>query len=144
MFGRARNPATTAVAISCVALLAALWELPHALRSSQAQVSTNAGLTSLDRELAAAHAYSVHETLATDAAQLIPRNATFYVATGGQPGTDAYAPFYAYWLLPRRHTDYPQNAEWIVDYGADPSQLAVPTEVVKDLGGGAEILKVRK
>jgi hypothetical protein len=106
-------------------------------------VSTNAGRTALDRELAPAQAYSVHETLATDAADLIPRDAVFYVAVGG-PATDAFAPFYAYWLLPRRHTDTPQNAQWIVDYGADPGQLAVATDVVKDLGGGAEILKVRK
>jgi hypothetical protein len=127
-----------------VALGAAVYELPHSLSSAQKQVETNAGRTSLDRELAPAQTYGVHQDLAVRAASVIPRNGTFYVATGGQPSAVAAPPFYAYWLLPRRHTDDLGSAQWVVDWGADPSQLAVKTRVVADLGGGAQVLRVER
>jgi hypothetical protein len=126
-----------------VALIAAVRQLPRSLHSAQAQIDTNANLSPLQRELAPAYAYGVHADLAVRAAEILPRNAVFYVATGGQPGSDAAPPFYAYWLLPRRHTSDLQTADWIVDFGADPSQLAVPVKVVLDLGG-AWVLKVRR
>ena len=72
--------------IAVVALVAAIVELPHSLRSTQKQVAANAGLSLEDRELAAARAYGVNQSLAMAAAQVIPRDAVFYVATGNQPG----------------------------------------------------------
>ncbi len=84
----------------------------------------------------------MHESLAVRAAALLPRDARFYVATGGGTGSVASGPFYTYWLLPRRAVPEAVSADWIVDYGADPSQLPVKTKVVEDLGGGALVLKV--
>jgi hypothetical protein len=127
-----------------VALVAAVKQLPASLRSAQAQIETNAGLTPLDRELAPAHAYDVHASLAVTAAQFIPRNAVFYVATGGGAGSVAALPFYTYWLLPRRRTDDLGSAQWIVNFGADASKLPVKFDVVADLGGGAQVLRVRR
>jgi len=136
--------AAAAALLAVVALLAAVTELPSSLRKAQEQVETNAGLTSVDRELAPARAYGVHADLALRAAEVLPRDAVFYVASAGQSASVAAPPFYAYWLLPRRHTDDVGNADWIVDWGADPAQLGVKTEVVADLGGGAEVLRVRR
>jgi len=133
-----------AALLVAVALVAAVKELPSSLRATQKEVETNAGLSSLDRELAPAHAFDVHESLAVRAAELLPKNAVFYVATGGGPGSVASPPFYAYWLLPRRHTNDLGSAGWIVDFGADPAKLGVKVDVVADLGGGAEVLKVRR
>jgi hypothetical protein len=128
--------------VTAVALGAALSQLPDALRASQQQISTNAGLSLQDRELAPASAYGVHGGLALRAAVDIPRDGVFYVATGGQGGSTAAPPFYAYWLLPRRHTDDIGSAGWIVDFGADPASLGVKVKVVDDLGGGAQVLQV--
>ena len=133
-----------AAVVVAVALLAAVKQLPRSLRATQAQVDTNAGLSSLDRELAPAHAYDVHESLALRAAELLPRNAVYYVATGSGAGAVAAPPFYAYWLLPRRRTDNVGSAAWIVNFGADASQLPVKFDVVADLGGGAQVLRVRR
>jgi len=133
-----------AALLVAVALVAAVKELPSSLRATQKEVETNAGLSSLDRELAPAHAFDVHESLAVRAAELLPKDAVFYVATGGGAGSVAAPPFYAYWLLPRRHTDDLGSAGWIVDFGADPAKLGVKVDVVADLGGGAEVLKVRR
>jgi len=142
---RFRNWTSAAAAlVVAVALVSAVKELPRSLRSAQAQIDTNAALTQQQRELAPAQAYGVHEDLALRAAEILPKNAVFYVATGSQPGSDAAPPFYAYWLLPRRHTDDLAAAGWIVDFGADPTQLAVPVKMVLDLGGGASILQVRR
>jgi hypothetical protein len=130
--------------IAVVALGAAVVELPHSLRSAQRQVAANAGLSLEQRELAPARAYNVNESLALRAGELLPRDAVFYVATGDGPGATAAPPFYAFWLLPRRHTDQAAAAQWIVDAGADASRLGVKASVVADLGGGAEILRVRR
>ena len=130
--------------IAVVALVAAIVELPHSLRSTQKQVAANAGLSLEDRELAAARAYGVNQSLAMAAAQVIPRDAVFYVATGNQPGATAAQPFFAYWLLPRRQAATLGDAQWIVDFGGDPSGLGVKAKVVDDLGGGAEILRVER
>ena len=130
--------------VAVVALVAAVVELPDSLRSTQKRVAANAGLSLEDRELAAARAYNVNQSLALTAAQVLPRTAVFYVATGDQPGATAAPPFLAYWLLPRRHTDDLSDAQWIVDFGADPGRLGVKARVVDDLGGGAEILRVEQ
>jgi hypothetical protein len=145
MAARSRHVTSIAVAVLVgVVLLAALKQLPKSLRAAQAQISTNAGLSSLDRELAPAHAYDVHESLAVRAAELLPRNAVFYVVTGSGAGSVAAPPFYAYWLLPRRRTNDLGSAGWIVNFGADASQLPVKFDVVADLGGGAQVLRVRR
>jgi hypothetical protein len=133
-----------AVLLAAVALLAALKQLPSSLRSTQAQTETNGGLSLLDRELAPARETGVHQDLALRAAALIPRNAVFYVATGGGPGSVAAPSFYAYWLLPRRRTDTAGAADWIVSFGADPASLGVKVDVVEDMGGGAQVLRVRR
>ena len=138
------STSAAAVLVAVVALLAAVKQLPDALRAEQAQIDKNAGLSQLDRELAPAHAFDVHEALAVKAAEALPRDAVFYVATGSGAGSVASSPFYAYWLLPRRRASDIGSADWIVDFGADPATLGVKVDVVADLGGGAEILKVRR
>jgi hypothetical protein len=145
MASRFRDPrSAAAAALAVVALLAAVIELPRSLRRTNARIAANAGLSSLDRELDAARTYGVNQSLALRAAELLPRNAVFYVATGDQPGSVAAPPFYAYWLLPRRHTDDPGRAGWILSVGADPAKLGVRYDVAADLGGGAEVLRVRR
>jgi hypothetical protein len=133
-----------AALLVAVALVAAVKQLPASLRSTQAQIETNAGLSQLDRELAPAHANDVHASLVLRAAELMPRNAVFYVATGAGAGSAAAPPFYAYWLLPRRHTDDLASAQWILNFGADTSKLPVKFDVVADLGGDAQVLRVRR
>ena len=133
-----------ATLIALVALFAALKQLPTSLRAAQRQVETTAGLSDVQRELAPANTYQVNGSLLLRAQELIPKNDVFYVATGGQPGLGAASPFSAYWLLPRRHTEEPSSAQWILSYGGDPAQLGVRYKVVSDLGGGAELLRVEQ
>jgi hypothetical protein len=145
MAARSRHLASAAAALLvAVALLAAVKQLPKSLGAEQAQIETNAGLSDLDRELAPAHAYDVHQDLALRAADVLPRDAVFYVATGGGAGSVAAPSFYAYWLLPRRRTADLVSAGWIVNFGADATTLGVKFDVVADLGGGAQVLKVRR
>jgi hypothetical protein len=142
---RARRLTSAGAAlIAAIALLAALWQLPDSLRSSQERIDANAPLSAQDRELEPARANSVHGSLAVRAAEVIPEDGVYYVATGGQPGSDAAPSFYAYWLLPRRQTSDLGAAGWVVSFGADPAKLGVPTDVVVDMGGGAEVLRVRR
>jgi hypothetical protein len=136
--------AVASVVIAAVALAAAVTQLPHSLRDTQKQVSTNAGLSRVQLELEPARVYGMHQDLALRAAQVLPRDAVYYVATAGQPGSDGAPSFYAYWLLPRRHTDDIHQADWVVSWDAKPATLGVKTRVVADLGGGAQVLKVER
>lgn len=86
----------------------------------------------------------MNEKLLLRAAEILPTDAVFLVVGGRQARLSGTPFFYAYWLLPRRHTDDPRVADWIVSWGADPSRLGVNVEVVADLGGGAQIVRVRR
>jgi hypothetical protein len=135
-----------AALIAVLALLAAAKELPNSLDVTDSLVEQNAGLSPLDRELAATRAFALDPALLLRADERLPRDAVFYVTTGSAlaSGHEAAAPFSAYWLLPRRHTDDPRQADWILSFGADRAQLGVPTEVVEDLGGRMQLLRVRR
>jgi hypothetical protein len=133
-----------ALLIAAVALLAAVKQLPSSLRATQTRIAANEGLSPVERELDPARAFGVHQGLALRADELLPRDAVFYVATtAGQAGAVAAPPFYAYWLLPRRHTDNLGLAQWVLSFGVDPTQLAVGVDVVADVGG-AQVLRVRR
>jgi hypothetical protein len=144
VWGRAQLGSILPLLLAGVALLSAAWQLPRSLRDTERRVDRNAGLTPLQRELAPAGAYGAHEDLAVHAEKVIPRDASFAVVTGGQPGSDAAVHFYAYWLLPRRASPELSAAQWVITFGADPHQLAVGVDVVDDLGGGAAVGRVKR
>ena len=135
-----------AALLAAIALVTAARELPHSLRSQDRLIAENAGLSRLERELAPARAYGLDPSVILRAKERLPRDAVFYVAVGPglASGTDVAAPFSGYWLLPRRHTDDPRQADWILAFGIDPAQIGVPVEVVDDLGNGEQLLRVRR
>jgi hypothetical protein len=135
-----------AALLAAVALVAAVERLPTSVRAAEALVAENAGLSRLERELGPTRSFGLNPTLVLRADELLPRDAVFHVATGQGmlSGHDAAAPFSAYWLLPRRHTDDPRRAEWILSFGADESRFGVEVDVVEDVGAGAKLLRVRR
>jgi hypothetical protein len=135
-----------AAVLAVVALATAAKQLPSSVRAADALIAENAGLSRLDRELAPTRSFGLNPALILLADDRLPRDAVFYVATGEglASGHDAAAPFSAYWLLPRRHTDDVRQAEWILSFGADPAQLGVDVDVVEDLGDGSRLLQVRR
>jgi hypothetical protein len=86
----------------------------------------------------------MNQELALRAAEILPRDAVFAIVGDRRADTSGALFFYAYWLLPRRHTTDPSAADWIVSSGADPSLLSVKTSVVADLGDGAKVLRVQR
>jgi hypothetical protein len=135
-----------AALLTAVALIAAGKQLPSSVRAADELIGENADLSRVDRELAPTRAFGLNPSLVLRADELLPRDAVFYVVTGHGmlSGHDAAAPFSAYWLLPRRHTDDVRQAEWILSFGADPAQLGVEVDVVDDLGDGEQLLRVRR
>ena len=133
-----------ALLLAVVALLDSAKQLPVSLRATKARVNANAGLSSVQRELAPTRQYGINQELVLRAAEILPRDAVFSIVGDRRASTSGAAFFYAYWLLPRRHTDDPSASDWIVSWGADPSRLGVHVDVVVDLGGGAEVLRVRR
>jgi hypothetical protein len=145
--GRFRQASRAGAALlAVVALVTAARELPGSLRTEDGLLAENAGRSRLQRELAPALAFDLDPSLVLLAAQKLPRDAVFYVATGPGlvSGRDAAGPFSAYWLLPRRHTDDIEQAQWILGFGVDPGRLGVPVEVVDELGNGDKLLRVRR
>jgi hypothetical protein len=135
-----------AALLAVVALAAAAEQLPSSVRAADTLIAENAGLSRLDRELAPTRSFGLNPALILLADERLPQHAVFYVATGEglASGHDAAAPFSAYWLLPRRHTDDVRQAEWILSFGADPAQLGVEVDLVEDLGDGSRLLRVRR
>jgi hypothetical protein len=142
---RSRRLSSVAAALlAAVALLAAARQVPRSIRTAHARVETNAGLSHVQRELAPARFWGMNERLLLRAEQIMPRDAVYSIAVGRQQASLGVPLFYPYWLLPRRRATDPTAARWIVLWGADRSRLGVPTDVVAELGGGAEVLRVRR
>jgi hypothetical protein len=133
-----------AALLTVVALLAALRQLPRSLRTAHERVEASAGLSTRDRELAPARFWGMNERLLLRAERILPRDAVYSVAVGRQQASVGAPLFYAYWLLPRRRTKDRRAADWIVLWGGDRSRLGVETDVVANLGGGAQVLRVRR
>lgn len=141
-------------ALLWLALLAAvgvgLWRIPGAFRSSQQAVDTVHGLTPIERSLLPARSFDISTELFVAAAKDLPVDTTFYVATGTRgidvsnefvlPKTPIFA---AYWLLPRRETNDPQQADWVLSYGGDLSALGLDYARVIDAGPGQQLAEVR-
>jgi hypothetical protein len=133
-----------AALLVAVVLLAALRELPRSFRTEHERIRPTEGLSSLQRELAPARLWHMNVRLLLRAQEILPRDAVYSVAVGRRQAVRGVTLFYGYWLLPRRRSIEPGRADWIVLWGKDPSSLRVKTDVVADLGGGAEILRVRR
>ncbi len=141
-------------ALLWLALLAAvgvgLWRIPGAFRSSQQAVDTVRGLTPTERSLLPARSFDISTELFVAAAKDLPVDATFYVATGTKgiavsnefvlPKTPIFA---AYWLLPRRESNDPQQADWVLSYGADLTALGLDYARVIDVGPGQQLAEVQ-
>ena len=143
-----RDLARVGVALlTALALGAAAHELPESARAVQGQVERKPA-DPLEREVAPAYAFGLDPTLALRAGEVLPRDAVFTVLVGGDAGSarDAQQPFTVYWLLPRRYTPDPGQAEWLVNYGTDASELGLALEVVADDVGrpGWQLLRVRR
>ena len=106
-------------------------------------MDANAGLSSVQRELAPARQYGMNQELVLRAAEILPRDAVFSVVGDRRAQVSGAPLFYGYWLLPRRRTRDLRASDWILSWGKDPARLAVRAEVVADLGGGAKVLRVR-
>jgi hypothetical protein len=127
-----------------------LWRIPGAFRSSQHAVDTVRGLTPVERSLLPARSFDISTELFVAAAQDLPVDTTFYVATGNQ-GLEISSPlvlpktpiFAAYWLLPRRMTNDPQRADWVLSYGADLSTLGFDYARVIDVAPGQQLAEVK-
>jgi hypothetical protein len=127
-----------------------LWRLPGAFRSSQQAVDAVRGLTPVERSLLPARSFDISTELFVAAAQDLPGDATFYVATGnGIQVSNQYVLqktpiFAAYWLLPRRMTRDPQQADWVLSYGGDLRALGLEYVRVIDVGPGQQLAEVRR
>ena len=132
--------------IAVVALLDSAKQLPVSLRATKTRVDANAGLSSVQRELAPTRTpqYGINPELALRAAEILPRDAVFSAVGDRRADASGALFFYAYWLLPRRHTVDPRAADWVVSLRADPSRLSVKADVVADLGDGARVLRVQR
>src|SRR5947199_6212944 len=123
------------VLAACALLIAAaagvtVWRIPQAARDAQGDVDRVAGLDRVDRVLSAGREFDLETDTYVAAAQLIPPDATYYVATGTKDIQYSdlthlqlslfKAPVFAgYWFLPRRLTIDPHQADWIYSYGGD-------------------------
>lgn len=124
------------------------WQAPGTIRSLQEQARAGEGLTRLERELAPVRGVDVDTRILERARELIPAEAAFSLVTGdavrvSTPVTfEAFRQFAAYWLLPRRQTLDPTQAEWVVSYGGDLAGLGLRFRRVVVVGEGLAVAEV--
>jgi hypothetical protein len=144
------------VLAACGLLIAAaagvtVWRVPDAARDAQRDVDRVAGLGRLERGLSAGREFDLETDVYVAAAQLIPRDATYYVATGtngiavSSANVLPKAPVFAgYWLLPRRITNDAHRAGWILSYGGDLDSLGVRYSKVITIKEGWKVAEVAR
>lgn len=128
----------------------AAWQVPQTFRGAQNAVLAVKGLTPLERTLLPARSFDVSTELFVAADPALPAGATFYVTTGD--GIEVSSPFVlararvfaAYWLLPRRMTDDPRSADWVLSYGGDLTALGLEYSRVIDVAPGQQLAEVRR
>ena len=148
------------VLAACGLLIAAtagvsVWRIPDAARDAQRDVNRVAGMGRLERGLSAGREFDLETSTFVEAARLIPPTATYYVTTGlkdlsfsdpvhGQLVLFKTPVFAGYWLLPRRMTIDPHQADWIYSYGGDLSKLGLKYRRVIPSGPGAQVAEVAR
>jgi hypothetical protein len=148
------------VLAACGVLIAAaagvsVWRIPDAARDAQHDVDTVAGMGRLERGLSAGREFDLEVSTFVEAAKIIPPTATYYVATGlnglsfsdpvhGQLVLFKTPVFAGYWLLPRRLTIDPHQADWVYSYGGDLSKLGLKYKHVYPSGPGAQVAEVAR
>jgi hypothetical protein len=98
----------------------------RALSNLDDRAAQNSALSFSDREVAGGNSIVIDQEAVYEARALIPRDASYRVATGErlQNATSLTAEFvegwYRYFLLPRRPAP---GARWVICYGCDTSSL---------------------
>lgn len=81
------------------------------------------------------------------AQQKIPRNATYAIVVGKTPrGADPelVTDVLRFWLLPRRYTTKPADAQWVIAYNHPSETLGVAYTEELGLGLDVNVVKVRR
>jgi hypothetical protein len=132
-----------------------VWRIPDAARDTQRDVDRVAGMGRLDRALSAGREFDLEVSTFVEAAKIIPPNATYYVTTGlnglsfsdpvhGQLVLFKTPVFAGYWLLPRRLTIDPHQADWVYSYGGDLTKLGLKYKRILPSGPGAQVAEVAR
>ena len=145
---------------ACGLLIAAaagvsVWRIPDAARDAQRDVDHVSGMGRLERALSAGREFDLEVSTFVDAAKIIPPNATYYVTTGlnglsfsdpvhGQLVLFKTPVFAGYWLLPRRMTIDPHQADWVYSYGGDLTKLGLKYKRIYPSGPGAQVAEVAR
>jgi hypothetical protein len=138
-----------AVLVLLVAAGATAWETPSAFHSVSDSISEWIGTRTEERELAPARTVGVDERALLAAQRLIPPDAIYHVAPGPpNPAVGvahfAYRPLSFYWLFPRRYTNLPREAAWVLAYDGALRGLPLTYSRVWRVAPNAVVAEVRR
>jgi hypothetical protein len=134
-----------ALLLLLTAAAAVLWQAPFAFDDAGRSISRWAGVGPEQRELEPARAVAVDPHVLLAARRLIPRRTIYYVAPGRpKPGSAylAYRPLSFYWLFPRRYTNDPQKARWVLSFGGGLERLGLRYSSVWRISPGVGVAEV--
>jgi hypothetical protein len=139
---------TTVAAVTvAIALATATYRLPGFVRSAYDAITAPQGVAEA-RDLGFVFGWQ-SRLAATRAAKLLPRDATYTVVTGDVPPPKVYesegiVPFLRYWLLPRRYTPDPAQAEWVITYHHPSETVGLPYEKEHNLADYVNAFRVTR
>lgn len=91
-------------------------------------------------------AYFLPTAALVGAQRLIPPDATYTVAFGDEPNSDLALPLIVFkmWLVPRRYTELPADAEWVIAYHRSSESLGVPYRSEIGVAPNINVVKVQR
>ena len=131
--------------------LVTAWQAVQELRRLRSDIEIGTQRSRLYRELQPARTVGLHDArLFLTAERLVPRTSTFAVVTGPATGTTDplvlrwVGPFARYRLFPRRLTEDPRRADWVLSFGGDLAALPVRYRRVVRIGRGLSLAEVEQ
>jgi hypothetical protein len=124
--------------LTALALAAAAWLYPGAVRDLGQVAETNSALSFADRDVGGGNSILPQQQTAYELRGRIPEGDRYHVIVGealeGWPALTVTSidPFLRFWLLPRR---VDPAARWIVCVGCDPATLGDVEDVWSDSAG---------
>jgi hypothetical protein len=143
---RARLLPAAAALLVALALAASLVELPK-VAADAVRAADRGRPARLERESAPGQALGIPSAALGRVRAVIPEGARWTLVLGDTiPLTDTarvgIAQFLRYWLAPRPFVDEPDDAEWVVAYGASSETLGVPVAREVPLGDRINAVEV--
>lgn len=143
------RPQVLTLALMAVLGSAIVWQAPQAFVDGGREISETHGASKQARRLAPVRGQDLPTEVFTGAESTIPPHASYHVVVGPNlPLTEqqwiTLGPLLHHWLLPRRHVDDLEAAQWVIAYGEPTETIDAPLSTGVEVSPGVVVAEVER